>query len=399
MFDKKLLALGYKRSAIREVYTHSLKRKAEIGDDKVFDFSLGNPSIPAPKIVENTINRILKEEDSVKIHGYTIAPGDLSVRNKIAKYLNKTYGTDVKGKYIFMTCGASSSLAIIAKAVLFPGDEVIVFAPHFPEHRVYSEAVGGIVIPIQPQKNFLPNFDEFKNKITDKTKLVIYNSPNNPTGVFYDEDTIVKLTNILKEKENEYRHPIYLLSDEPYRELLYCGEKYPFITNYYDNSFVAYSFSKCLSLPGERIGYVLVNPNCKDVDDVYACVMGAARLLGYICAPSLFQFMIPEVLGYTSNLIEYKENRDLLYKALIDIGYNAVFPTGAYYLFVKALEEDSEKFVEIAKKFELYLVPSDSFDYPGYVRLSYCKNKQMIIDSIPAFKALFEYYENKKSAI
>lgn len=319
MFDKKLLALGYKRSAIREVYTHSLKRKAEIGDDKVFDFSLGNPSIPAPKIVENTINRILKEEDSVKIHGYTIAPGDLSVRNKIAKYLNKTYGTDVKGKYIFMTCGASSSLAIIAKAVLFPGDEVIVFAPHFPEHRVYSEAVGGIVIPIQPQKNFLPNFDEFKNKITDKTKLVIYNSPNNPTGVFYDEDTIVKLTNILKEKENEYRHPIYLLSDEPYRELLYCGEKYPFITNYYDNSFVAYSFSKCLSLPGERIGYVLVNPNCKDVDDVYACVMGAARLLGYICAPSLFQFMIPEVLGYTSNLIEYKENRDLLYKALIEI--------------------------------------------------------------------------------
>ena len=397
MFDKKLLALGYKRSAIREVYTYSLKRKAEIGDDKVFDFSLGNPSIPAPKIVEETINRILREEDSVRIHGYTIAPGELSIRNEIAKYLNKTYKTEVEGKYIFMTCGASSSLAIIAKAVLFPGDEVIVFAPHFPEHRVYSEAVGGVVIPIKPRPDFLPNFEEFEAKITDKCKLVIYNSPNNPTGVFYDEQTIIRLTDILKKKEKEYGHPIYLLSDEPYRELLYNGEKYPFITNYYNNSFVAYSFSKCLSLPGERIGYVLVNPKCEDVDDVFACVMGAARLLGYICAPSLFQFMIPEVLGYTSSLEEYKENRDILYKALVDIGYEAVYPTGAFYLFVKTLEPEAEKFVEVAKKFELYLVPSDSFDYPGYVRLSYCKNKNMILNSIPAFKALFDYYKTGKN--
>ena len=393
MFDKKLLALGYKRSAIREVYTYALKRKAEIGDDKVFDFSLGNPSIPAPKVVDETITKLLTEDDTVKIHGYTIAPGELSIREEIAKYLNKTYGTSAEGRYIFMTCGASSSLAIVAKALLFPGDEVIVFAPHFPEHRVYSEAVGGVVIPIQPGLDFLPNFEEFESKITAKTKLVIYNSPNNPTGVFYDENTIIKLTNILKNKEKEYSHPIYLLSDEPYRELLYNNEKYPFITNYYNNSLVAYSFSKVLSLPGERIGYVLVNPKCEDVADVFACVMGAARLLGYICAPSLFQFMIPSVLGYSSDLEEYKINRDLLYKALVDIGYEAVYPTGAFYLFVKTLEPDAEKFCEVAKKFELYLVPSDSFDYPGYVRLSYCKNKEMIISSIPAFKKLFEYYK------
>lgn len=388
-----MLDIGYSQSTIRDLYTYGLQRKAEIGEDKVFDFSIGNPSIPAPSIVNETLVKLLTEEDSVKIHGYTVSAGERSVRDAIASYLNKTYSTKLDGKCIFLTCGAAASLAIVIKALITPGEEVIVFAPHFPEYRTYTEAMGGVLVPVLPDEDFLPDFNDLEKKITNKTKIVLYDSPNNPTGAFYDENTIKKLASILSKKEKEYGHPIYLVSDEPYRELLYKNEKYPFVTNYYDNSLVCYSFSKCLSLPGERIGYIVVNPKCENVSDVYAVICGAASMLGYICAPALFQHLIPYVLGYTSNLDEYKKNQELLYNSLKEIGYEAVKPTGAFYLFVKALEEDAEKFSEVAKKFELLLVPSDPFDYKGYVRIAYCVSYQQIVNSLPAFKKLYNYYK------
>ena len=395
MFDKKMLEIGYSQSTIRDLYTYGIQRKKEIGEDNVFDFSIGNPSIPAPKIVNDTIIKLLTEEDSVQIHGYTVSAGNKEVRDSIAAFLNKTYGASVKGDYIFLTCGAAASLAIVTKGLVAPGEEVIVFAPHFPEYRTYTEAVGGVLVPVQPDANFLPDLEDLERKINIKTKLVIYDSPNNPTGAFYNEETIKKLAIVLSKKEKEYGHPIYLVSDEPYRELLYSDESYPFVTNYYDNSLVCYSFSKCLSLPGERIGYIVVNPKCQDINDTYAVLCGAASMLGYICAPALFQHIIPYCLGYTSNLDEYKKNRDYIYNALTEIGYEVVKPHGAFYLFVKALEEDAEKFSEVAKKYELLIVPSDPFDYKGYVRIAYCVSFKTIVNSIPAFKKLYSYYKNR----
>ena len=388
-----MLDIGYSQSTIRDLYTYGLARKKVIGDDNVYDFSIGNPSIPAPSIVNETLIKLLNEEDSVKIHGYTVSPGNIDVRDNIATYLNKTYNTAVIGKYIFLTCGAAASLAIVTKALVFPNEEVIVFAPHFPEYRTYTEAVGGKLVTVNPDSDFLPDFIDLENKITNKTKIVIYDSPNNPTGAFYTEETIKKMSDILSKKEKEYGHPIYLVSDEPYRELLYGNEKYPFVTNYYRNSIVCYSFSKSLSLPGERIGYILVNPKCEDVEDVYAVICGAASMLGYICAPALFQHMVPYVLGHTSNLEEYKKNKDTLYNALKDIGYDVIYPTGAFYLFMKALEEDAEAFSETAKKFELLLVPSDPFSYKGYIRIAYCVSYKQIVNSLPAFKKLYDYYK------
>lgn len=393
MFDKKMLDIGYSQSTIRDLYTYGLARKKIIGEDNVYDFSIGNPSIPSPSIVNETLIKLLIEEDSVKIHGYTVSPGNIDVRDSIATYLNKTFNTEVVGKYIFLTCGAAASLAIVTKALVFPNEEVIVFAPHFPEYRTYTEAVGGKLVTVNPDPDFLPDFIDLENKITNKTKIVIYDSPNNPTGAFYTEETIKKMSDILSKKEKEYGHPIYLVSDEPYRELLYGNEKYPFVTNYYRNSIVCYSFSKSLSLPGERIGYILVNPKCEDVEDVYAVICGAASMLGYICAPALFQHMVPHVLGYTSNLDEYKKNKDTLYNALKEIGYDVIHPTGAFYLFMKALEEDAEAFSEVAKKFELLLVPSDPFSYKGYIRIAYCVSYKQIVNSLPAFKKLYDYYK------
>ena len=319
-----------------------------------------------------------------------------SAEGKALLNINKTYHTSVKGDLIFLTCGAAASLAIVTKAFVKPGEEVITFAPHFPEYRTYTEAVGGILVNVNPDQDFFPDFSDLERKITGKTRLVIYDSPNNPTGAFYTEEVIKKMASVLSKKEKEYGHPIYLVSDEPYRELLYKGEEYPFVTNYYDNSIVCYSFSKCLSLPGERIGYILVNPKCENVRDVYAVICGSASMLGYICAPALFQHMVSYVLGYTSNLDEYKKNKEALCAALKEIGFEVVEPTGAFYLFMKALEPDAEKFSEVAKQFELLLVPSDPFDYKGYVRIAYCVSYEQIVNSIPAFKKLYYYYKNRQ---
>ena len=395
-FNEKMFELGNHGSVIRELFEYGNKRRKVVGDENVFDFSIGNPSIPAPLIVNETIQKLLNEKDSVKLHGYTSAPGDINVRSKIADYLNKTYNANVDKDRIYLTCGAAASLTISLNALLNPGDEVIVFAPFFPEYRVFIEKAGGKVAVVNEADDLTINFIDLNLKLSDKTKAVIIDSPNNPTGAVLKEDVIIKLSKILKEKEKEYNHEIYLISDEPYREIIYDDIKYPFVTNYYDDSIICYSFSKSLSLPGERIGYIIVSSNMKDSLSLYKAICGAGRALGFVCAPALFQYLVGETIGHTSNINEYKKNRDYLYNALKDLGYTLVYPDGAFYLFMKALESDAEAFSRRALKYDLLLVPSDSFGVKGYVRLAYCVSYDMIKRSINAFKELKEDYDNEK---
>ena len=393
MYNKKMYELGTKPSAIRNLFEYGKVRKSQIGNENVFDFSLGNPSVPCPSIVNKTLIDLITNTEPTKLHGYTSAVGDDGVRGAISDYLNKTYHANVDKSLIYLTVGAAASLTITFNALINPGEEVIVIAPFFPEYQVFIEKANGNVVIVQSDENtFLPNVEKIKEKITSNTKALLINYPNNPTGVMIDENTLKALCKVLKEKETEYGHPIYLISDEPYRELLYNNKPYLFVTNYYDNAIVCYSFSKSLSLPGERIGYVLVNPLCVNAKDVFFAVCGAARSLGFVCAPALFQYMIPNCLGYTSDLKVYELNRDLLYNSLTTIGYDVVKPDGAFYLFVKALEEDANKFCEVAKEFELLIVPSDSFGCSGYIRISYCVDTEMIKRSISSFKALYDKY-------
>ena len=395
MYNKKMYELGSNPSAIRDLFEYGKKRKQEIGFENVFDFSLGNPSVPSPSIVNETLVNLINNVDSTKLHGYTSAVGDNEVRKSIADYLNKTYQANVSSDLIYLTVGAAASLTITFNALLNEGDEVIVIAPFFPEYKVFIEHAKAKVVVCESLKNsFLPDINKIKASINEHTKAVLINYPNNPTGVMIDEESLIELCKVLKEKETLYNHPIYLISDEPYRELLYNSSKpYLFVTNYYDNSIVCYSFSKSLSLPGERIGYILISPLCKNSKEVFYAVCGAGRSLGFVCAPALFQYMIPEVLGFTSDLSIYEKNRDILYNNLTKIGYNVVKPDGAFYLFVEALEDDAVKFCENAKKFELLVVPSNSFGCSSYIRISYCVETSMIERSINSFKALYDSYQ------
>ena len=395
MFNEKMLGLGKQSSAIRELFEYGKIRKKEIGEDNVFDFSIGNPNVKTPDFVNEKLIEIIKNTDPVSLHGYTSASGNMKTRDAIAQYLNKTYGCNEQGKYIYLTLGAAASLSIAFNALLNEGDKVIVFTPFWPEYKVLAENAKGKMVFVNSDDKFYPDFNDFENKITNKTKIVIINSPNNPTGVIYDEKVIKKIASIMNAKQKEYGHNIYLLSDEPYRELVYNNQKYPFVTNYYDNSLVAYSFSKSLSLPGERVGYLLVSSKMNNKDDVFACVCGSGRSLGFVCASSLFQELIPHVLGITSDLSVYKENRELLYNSLVSLGYEVVYPSGAFYMFVKALEEDDEAFSNVAKQEELLLVPSASFGIKGYVRISYCVANKTIKDSLPAFKRLMDRYKGE----
>ena len=396
MFNKKMLGLGKQSSAIRELFEYGKIRKQQIGEDNVFDFSIGNPNVATPSFVNEKLVEIINNTDPVLLHGYTSAPGNLNTRNAIASYLNKTFNTNEDGKYIYLTLGAAASLSISFNALLNEGEEVIVFTPFWPEYKVLVENAKGKLVMVDPDENFYPDFDDFKNKITNKTKIVIINSPNNPTGVIYNEAVIKQIADVMNQKQKEYGHNIYLLSDEPYRELIYGNETYPFVTNYYDNSLVAYSFSKSLSLPGERVGYLLVSNKMENKDDVYACICGSGRSLGFVCATSLFQQLIPHVLGIQTDLTTYKTNRELLYNALVSLGYEVIYPSGAFYMFVKALEEDDEKFSTFAKeKEELLLVPSSSFGIKGYVRISYCVSTKTIVDSLPAFERLMKHYKGE----
>ena len=394
MISEKMMQLGKKSSIIREIFEYGKKRKAEIGAENVFDFSLGNPSVPAPQKVTDVMTKLINEVPAEVLHGYTSGPGDMNVRTAIAEYITNKFGVNANAGLIYMTCGAAASLTITLNAIAEEGDEVIAFAPFFPEYRVFTEQAGAKFVVVPCKKEDLQiDFDALSNAINKNTKAIIINSPNNPSGVIVPEKDIIKLTELLKEKQKEYNKEIFLISDEPYRELVFTGEKVPYIPCYYENSFVCYSYSKALSLPGERIGYIFVSPTMKDAGDVYAAVCGAGRALGYVCAPSLMQYTIAQCLDDTADISIYEKNRKLLYDGLTDIGYTVIKPDGAFYMFVKALEDDAFKFYERAKNFELLLVPSDDFGCEGFVRISYCVDTKLIENSLPAFKALFEDYK------
>ena len=393
MLNEKMLQLGTKSSVIREIFEYAKKRRAEIGDDKVFDFSIGNPSIPAPQSVTDAIERLCREKDPVALHGYTSAVGDLGVRTKIADYIKSQFGVEASANQIYMTCGAAASLTITLNAIVNPGDEVVVLAPFFPEYRVFAEKAGARLCIVKcREEDFQIDFEALSKAINEKTKAIIVNSPNNPTGVVFSKETVEKLAVLLKEKQQEYNKTIFLIADEPYRELAY-GVEVPYLPSFYDNTVVCYSYSKSLSLPGERIGYIFVPSSVCESGKVYAAVCGAGRALGFVCAPSLLQYVIGECIGETSDVSIYKNNRDIFYNALTAMGYKVAKPDGAFYLFMKALEEDANAFCEKAKKYELLLVPSDSFGYEGYVRIAYCLNEDQITRALPAFEALIKEYQ------
>lgn len=393
--NKNMMQLGNVRSVIRETFEYGNKRAKEIGRENVFDFSLGNPSVPPPECVHNTMLDLLQNGDQMKLHSYTSAQGAEVTREKIAQNINERYNAGIDKNDIYMTCGAAASLTISINALACPEDEFIAIAPFFPEYRVFVESAGAKLVVVDADtEKFQIDFEKLKNVLSPKTKAVIINTPNNPTGAVLSEDTIKKLCTILKEESEKRGEPIYLISDEPYRELVYDDNTIvPYITNYYDNTLVCYSYSKSLSLPGERIGYVVVCNKMENNRDVYAAVCGAGRALGFVCAPSMMQQVVIENLGKTSDLTVYKTNRDLLYKSLTEYGYKCVYPDGAFYLFVKSLENDAEAFCAKAREFDLLLVPSDSFGCPGYVRIAYCVTTEMIKRSLPAFKKLAEYYK------
>ncbi len=385
--------LGAERSAIRELFEYGNKRKAEIGADKVFDFSIGNPSTPTPKAVTDELLRLLETSEPTALHGYTSAAGDMTARRAIANQLNKTYHADVDANLIYLTAGAAASLTVSLHAILTEGDEVILLAPYFPEYRVFAEKAGAKVVTVQPTpETFLPNFDDLENALTDRTKAVILNSPNNPSGAILGEDGLRKLCGILDRKQKENGRAIWLLSDEPYRELVWDGEKIPFVTNYYANSMVLYSYSKSLSLPGERIGYILVSSRAENAGGMFEAVCGAGRALGFVCAPALFQHLLPSCVGLTSDFSVYRENRKLLWEGLTKLGFDAVKPQGAFYLFLKSPESSAVAFSERAKQNELLVVPSDSFGMTGYVRISYCVPTERIKNALPLFAELAKEY-------
>lgn len=383
--------LGEERSSIRELFEYGKQRAKEIGGENVFDFSIGNPSAPTPDCVKEEIIRLLNEMPSAQLHGYTSAQGDPEVREAISTYLKTQFGADISASRVYMSCGAAASLTVALNAVLSGGEEVIVLAPFFPEYRVFIEGAHGVCKEVLTDQNFRPDLTALDKAITADTAALILNSPNNPTGAVYSEEEIKALAALLKRKSEEFKRPVYLISDEPYRELVY-GAEVPFPANYYDNTIVCYSFSKCLTLAGERIGYLAVNDRAENADALFAAFAGAGRDLGFVCAPALFQRVVAKCLGMTSDRRVYETNRKLLYGALTDMGYGAIEPEGAFYLFVKSLEPDAKAFCERAKKYELLLVPSDSFGVKGYVRISYCVPTDMIQKSLPAFEKLAKEY-------
>ncbi|MEG1964016.1 MAG: pyridoxal phosphate-dependent aminotransferase [Clostridia bacterium] len=392
MYSHEMYKLGSNRSVIRELFEFGLKRSAEIGKENVFDFSLGNPNVPAPSCVKQAIIDCLNENELV--HGYTSAQGDLSVRKTIANSINRRFGTTITCDNLYMTVGAAASLCICLRALNTGNNEFITFAPFFPEYTVFTQSAGGKLVVIPAKENdFQIDFDKFINAINANTKAVIINSPNNPSGVVYSEQTIARLCQVLTEKSKEYNHPIFLISDEPYREIVYDDVNVPYLLNYYPNTFVCYSYSKSLSLPGERIGYIVVSNKMENNRNIYYAICGAGRALGYVCAPSLFQKVIEKCVDATSDITTYKTNRDLLYSGLTELGFECVKPNGAFYMFVKAMESDANAFCEKAKQFDLLIVPSDDFGVKGYARIAYCVTTQQIKNAMPAFAKLANAYK------
>ena len=396
MLNEQMYGYGSKSSVIRELFAYGLERKKIVGEDKVYDFSIGNPSIPAPKEGKQAILELLEEPAEV-LHGYSPAAGDPKVRQTLADSVNRRFGTHYTADNFYMTVGAAASLSISIKALTNPGDEFITIAPFFPEYEVWVTTAGAelAVVPADTG-NFQIDFDALERLIGPKTKGIIINSPNNPSGTVYSEETVRRLAELLEQKEKEYGISIYLLSDEPYREIVYDGVTVPFVPNYYKNTLVCYSYSKSLSLPGERIGYIMVPDEAEDSRRVRAAVAGAGRALGYVCAPVLFQKAVAKCVDVSGDVSAYRRNRDLLYHGLTELGYECVRPQGAFYLFVKALEPDAGAFSEHAKKHDVLVVPSDSFGCEGYVRISYCVSEKTIQDAMPAFARIMEEYRAER---
>ncbi|MCD8250142.1 MAG: pyridoxal phosphate-dependent aminotransferase [Lachnospiraceae bacterium] len=379
---------GSKSSIIRELFAYGLERKKVVGEDKVYDFSLGNPSIPAPPQVKEALLGLL-EEPAEALHGYSPASGDPQVRQTLAESVNRRFGTHFTADNFYMTVGAAASLNICIQATFCEGDEFITFAPFFPEYTVWVENAGAkLKVTPADTKNFQIDFEKFESLITPHTKGVIINSPNNPSGVVYSEETIQRLSDLLRAKEQEYGTVIYLISDEPYREIVYDGLTVPYVPNYYADTLVCYSYSKSLSLPGERIGYIIVPDEVADSKRVMAAVAGAGHALGFVCAPVLFQRVAALCADVPTDIEAYARNRELLYNGLTEIGYECVRPQGAFYLFVKSPVPDANEFSECAKRHDVLIVPSDSFGCEGYARVSYCVAEQTIVNSLPAFREI-----------
>ncbi len=394
MIDDRMYNLGNEPSAIRELFAYGMKRKAEIGDDKVFDYSIGNPSVPAPQKVADTINEAMKLSP-VELHAYSPASGIPAVRAAVAESIARRWDIPAKAEHVYMTVGAAASIAISLGAITCPGDEVIVPTPYFPEYKVWIETMGCSIVEVPTQvPSFQLDVEAMGAAVTAKTAAVIINSPNNPVGAVYTRENLEALAAMLRAKEEEFGHPIYLISDEPYREIVY-GAEVPYVPTIYARTLVCYSYSKALSLPGERVGYVYVSDtmDAEEADRVFFAVAGAGRAHGYICAPVLFQRVVAACVDEPSDVAAYAENRRILTEGLDALGYEYVQPDGAFYLWVRALEPDAQAFSDKAKEHELLLVPSDSFGVPGWVRLSYCIAKKTIEDSMPAFAALKKDYE------
>ncbi len=394
MLNKRMVGLGTQRSVIRELFEFGKKRAREVGAENVFDFSIGNPSVAAPPEVNETAARLIREMDPVILHGYTSAQGDAEARRKIALSIKNRFDFDVNEDNLYLTVGAAAGLCCCLNGLCNPGDEVIVFAPYFPEYKVFIEGAGGTMrlIPADVEA-FQIDFSALEEAINEKTKAVIVNSPNNPSGCVYSEETIKKLADLLQAKSAEYGEPIYIIADEPYREIAFDGTFVPYIPRYYNNTLVCYSWSKSLSLPGERLGYIMISDRVSDHELVYAACAGAGRSLGYVNAPGLFQRVCAECAGLTADISIYETNRNLLTKGLRDLGYHVVEPGGTFYMFPRTLIPDDLAFCEKAKDFNLLIVPGTGFGCPGHTRISYCVPTEIAERSLAAFAKLAEFYK------
>lgn len=394
MIAEKMQNMVKNSSAIRAMFEEGNRLAKIYGPENVFDFSLGNPNVPAPQAVKDAIIEILNEGDPVALHGYTNSnAGYEDVREAVAASLNERFDTAFAGKNIVMTVGAAGGLNVALKILLNPGDEVITFAPYFGEYRSYTANFDGVLVAISPNtEDFQPKLDEFEEKITARTKVVIVNTPNNPTGVVYSEETIKKMAAILEAKQKEFGTDIYLISDEPYRELAYDGVEVPYLTKYYANTIVGYSFSKSLSLPGERIGYLVIPDEASDSSDLISAASVATRILGFVNAPTLQQKMVVKCLHEQTDISYYDRNRETLYNGLTECGFTCIKPEGAFYLFVKSPIDNEKEFCEAAKKYNILIVPGSSFGCPGYVRMAYCVAYETIVNALPKFKELAKEY-------
>ncbi|MBO5474136.1 MAG: pyridoxal phosphate-dependent aminotransferase [Lachnospiraceae bacterium] len=375
------------KSVIRQLSEFAAARGAQIGYENVFDYSLGNPSVPVPQQFTDTMIQMLQERNPMELHGYSQSLGIPAVRDKVAASLNKRFGMQYTGNHIFMTTGAAGAIAHAVRCVTEPGDEVLTFAPYFPEYNPYINLTGAVlkVVPANTE-NFQINFEAFEEMLTDKVAAVLINTPNNPSGIVYSTETIRQLAEIMTEKSGQYGHDIFLISDEPYREIVFEGVDAPYPSSFYKNTLSCYSFSKSLSLPGERIGYIAVNPDCTDAESISAMCGQISRGTGHNCPPSIIQLAVAETLELTSDLSVYETNMNILYKELTELGFECVKPGGTFYMFPRAMEEDAVAFSEKAKKYDLILVPSDSFGVKGYFRIAYCIDTEKVERSLDAFR-------------